>query len=247
MDNQILPSNSTLEEKTNIDRLPTPSISNVDLNPQHNNQKPILGNNLSNQPPPNQQPNQPIFNQPPQFNQQTNQPPIFNQPPPSQQPNQQPIFNQPPPNPQSNQQPNQPALNQPQNISVPIWTKQTIERLHHLLYSHTNIPLSSSESMFLNLWKQSEKETQTSQLSLSQFFMMVSLWGLSRIHTTEDLESRRQYGLFINHLQDAENSLLKAVQIHNKTKKELAPIGIPPSKKVFNLPITTQQITTVTL
>jgi len=62
------------------------------------------------------------------------------------------------------------------------------------------------------------------------------LWGLVRMHQTTDLESRRQYGVFVNHLQDAETALLKSIQIH---QKNVLAKSIPPSRIVQTLPIST--------
>jgi len=98
------------------------------------------------------------------------------------------------------------------------WTLQTMQRVETLLFSHVKQLPKISQPMFLNLLKQYETDPKDElQDSLSKFMLMVSMWGLVRMHNTTDLESRRQYGLFINHLQDAENALLKSIQISQKT------------------------------
>ena len=127
------------------------------------------------------------------------------------------------------------------SLSSPInpWIKQTIERLHHLFFSHANVPLSSSENVYANLLTQFQTNPQLTPLSVSHYFMMISLWGLARINTCEDSEARRQYGLFINHLQDAEGSLNKSFQIHQKIQHSITPV--PSSQVVQSLPLTIQQ------
>ena len=119
------------------------------------------------------------------------------------------------------------------------WSVQTLKRLDELFFSHAP-PSSASlaQPMFLNLLKQFESEPTPShtQESVSKFMLMISLWGLVRMHTTTNLESRRQYGVFVNHLQDAETALLKAIQIHQKS---LLTKSIPPSRVVQTLPIST--------
>lgn len=117
------------------------------------------------------------------------------------------------------------------------WTVQTLNRLETLFFSHTtNVP--HSQQMFANLLKQHELDPSIVSVteSISSFFLMVSLWGLVRMHQTTDLESRRQYGVFINHLQDAETALLKSIQIH---QKNVLAKSIPPSRVVQTLPIST--------
>ena len=120
------------------------------------------------------------------------------------------------------------------------WSVQTLKRLEELFFSHAP-PTSASlvHPMFLNLLKQFESETATSahtQESVSKFMLMVSLWGLVRMHTTTNLESRRQYGVFVNHLQDAETALLKSIQIQQKS---VLTKSVPPSRVVQTLPIST--------
>ncbi|NDJ15560.1 MAG: hypothetical protein EBY17_31035 [Acidobacteriia bacterium] len=92
-------------------------------------------------------------------------------------------------------------------------------------------------TMFANLLKQYEGEGRAATAeSLSYFFAMVAVWGLVRMAGSTDLEARRQYGLFVNHLQNAEGALLKALQIHQKS---LLAKAVPPSRVVTSLPITT--------
>jgi hypothetical protein len=100
--------------------------------------------------------------------------------------------------------------------SLNSWTQQTLERIHLLFYSHSDVPITSSESMYFNLKTQFEKDSRVDMMAISGFFLMNALWGLVRLEDTENLESRRQYGLFINHLQHAENCLLKAIQTSQK-------------------------------
>ena len=131
-------------------------------------------------------------------------------------------------------QPLQPSL-QPSPQFVNPWVKQTIERLHSLFYSHTNIPVSQSENDHINLLEQFSNNQNLNQLSISNFFMMVSLWGLVRINSCEDSEARRQFTLFMNHLQDAESALNKSIQIHQKIKQSIIPV--PASQRVQSLPL----------
>lgn len=123
------------------------------------------------------------------------------------------------------------------------WSVQTLKRLDELFFSHVLSPSASlAQPMFLNLLKQFESDPGTSitpshtQESVSKFMLMISIWGLVRMHTTTNLESRRQYGVFVNHLQDAETALLKAIQIHQKS---LLSRSVPPSRVVQTLPIST--------
>lgn len=118
------------------------------------------------------------------------------------------------------------------------WSMQTLKRLDDLFFSHNINPSSLSQPMFVNLLKQLESEPNpaNTQDSVSKFMLMVSLWGLARMHSTTNLESRRQYGVFVNHLQDAETALLKAIQIHQKS---ILTKSIPPSRVVQTLPIST--------
>lgn len=116
------------------------------------------------------------------------------------------------------------------------WEMQTTKRLETLFFSHTSIEVNGI-TMFANLLKQYEDDGKIVNIeSLSRFFLMISLWGLARLHNVSDLESRRQYGVFVNHLQDAETALLKAIQIHHKS---LLTKSIPPSRTVQSLPIST--------
>jgi hypothetical protein len=131
-------------------------------------------------------------------------------------------------------------------IAVNSWTRQTMERLHALFFSHTNqYMLQSTQTTFVNLFRQHASEGNNSSQAnkLSEFFLMVGLWGLVRMCATEDFESRRQFGLFVNHIQDAEHALLKAIQICQKGMVE--PNPIPSSQIVHSLPVTTQQITNI--
>lgn len=121
----------------------------------------------------------------------------------------------------------------PPNLSM--WTRQTLERLHNIFFSHTQKSMSTTENLFLNMWQQFEKDTQLNPSIISNFFIMVSIWGLVRMHQTEDMEARRQFGLFVNHLQDSENALLKSIQMSQKYKQEHNPI--PPTQKVATLPL----------
>lgn len=128
------------------------------------------------------------------------------------------------------------------------WARQTLEKVHNTFYSHTNqIPLSKSEELFLELLRQYQQtgEHVSSQLPspipISECFMWVALWGLSRMHVTDDFESRRQFNLFINHLQDAEQALLKSIQINKKTAPYTQPV--PSAQVVASLPVTMQQMT----
>ena len=116
------------------------------------------------------------------------------------------------------------------------WEIQTTKRLETLFFSHcTTDP--HSLALLTNLLKQYEDDGKlANQESVSRFFLMASLWGLSRIHTVTDLESRRQFGVFINHIQDAETALLKAIQIHQKTTFGKS---VPPTRIVSSLPIST--------
>ena len=136
------------------------------------------------------------------------------------------------PTPYQTQPPN-PTHISPQSLQ---WEIQTVERLHSLFFSHTtNVPISSSEQTWKALLQQIKTDDR-SQTHLSQFFNMVSLWGLVRIHGTEDLEARRQFGLFVGHLQDAEQTLLKAVQMTQKAQKQFS--QVPPTHVVSSLPLT---------
>jgi hypothetical protein len=126
------------------------------------------------------------------------------------------------------------------------WTLQTMQRVETLLFSHAKQLPKISQSMFLNLLKQYETDPKDEiHDSISKFMLMVSMWGLVRMHNTTDLEARRQYGLFINHLQDAENSLLKSIQISQKTTTSPTPNititqPVPASRVVqTSLPIST--------
>jgi hypothetical protein len=123
------------------------------------------------------------------------------------------------------------------------WSSQTLKRLDALFFSHSPNSGQLAPSMFLNLLKQFETDPTPSNMqeSVSKFMMMVSIWGLVRMHNTTDLESRRQYGVFVNHLQDAENALLKSIQIHQKSVKPATPAlsSLPPTRVVQSLPIST--------
>ena len=124
------------------------------------------------------------------------------------------------------------------------WSAQTLKRLDALFFSHSPHSPPIAQPMFLNLLKQFETDPTPSNMqdSVSKFMMMVSIWGLVRMHNTNDLESRRQYGVFVNHLQDAETALLKAIQIHQKTSQPSPKPGLsslPPTRVVQNLPIST--------
>ena len=120
------------------------------------------------------------------------------------------------------------------------WSSQTLKRLDALFFSHSPNSSQMASSMFLNLLKQFETDPTPSNMqeSVSKFMMMVSIWGLVRMHNTTDLESRRQYGVFVNHLQDAETALLKSIQIHQKSVKPSLS-SLPPTRVVQNLPIST--------
>ena len=127
-----------------------------------------------------------------------------------------------------------------------------MERLHALFFSHTNqFSIQSTQTTFVNLFKQyvteapqATSQQPTSQMNkLSTFFLMVAMWGLVRMCSTEDYESRRQFGLFINHIQEAEVALLKAIQISQKGVVETNPV--PSSQVVLSLPVTTQQVTNI--
>lgn len=160
----------------------------------------------------------------------------------------------------SNSQPSQPSLqpsslsnqvsiNQPPSTStrIPIdpWTIQTVERIHTLFGSHSSdISFQSVETVFNNLLKQYVDETKlngnVTHKSLSTFMIMVSLWGLVRMQNTTNLEARRQYGLFINHLQDAESCLLKSVQIQQRSPAPtMNSLPVSPSQRVTSLPLST--------
>jgi len=116
------------------------------------------------------------------------------------------------------------------------WEFQTTKRLETLFFSHSTTE-PNGISMLTNLLKQYQDDGKLANTdSLSRFFLMISLWGLARIHSVSDLESRRQFGVFVNHLQDAETALLKAIQIHQKT---IVNKSIPPSRTVQSLPIST--------
>ena len=126
----------------------------------------------------------------------------------------------------------------PASMSPPTqeWEIQTTKRLETLFFSHT-MSEPHGLAMFANLLKQYEDDGKIiNEDLLSRFFLMISLWGLARIHNVADLESRRQFGVFINHLQDAETALLKAIQIHHKT---LLAKSVPPTRTVQSLPIST--------
>lgn len=113
------------------------------------------------------------------------------------------------------------------------WTIQTMQRVETLLFSHAKQLPKISQPMFLNLLKQYETDPKDEiHDSLSKFMLMVSMWGLVRMHNTTDLESRRQYGLFINHLQDAENALLKSIQISQKTSSSPLNLSAVPTQPV---------------
>ena len=133
-----------------------------------------------------------------------------------------------------------PPLRPVNQTTVPLptqeWEIQTTRRLEALFFSHTtNEP--NGLLMFANLLRQYEDDGKIMNDDvLSRFFLMVSLWGLARIHNVSDFESRRQFGVFINHLQDAETALLKAIQIHHKT---LIAKSVPPTRTVQSLPIST--------
>jgi hypothetical protein len=117
------------------------------------------------------------------------------------------------------------------------WEIQTTKRLDTLFFSHSSADPQSLK-LLANLLKQYEEDGKlANQESVSRFFLMASLWGLSRIHTVTDLESRRQFGVFVNHLQDAETALLKSIQIHQKTN--IFSKSVPPTRIVSSLPIST--------
>lgn len=134
-----------------------------------------------------------------------------------------------------------------QSVPISQWSLQTINRIHSVFHSNDNSPPSASVSMFTNLNNQKNLMSQSppSEIhqSVANFFTMVSLWGLCRLHTTEDLESRRQYALFINHLQSAENCLLKSIEIKQKVDHQNSNHStlqsIPPTQTVDSLPLTT--------
>ena len=122
------------------------------------------------------------------------------------------------------------------SLSTQEWEVQTTKRLETLFFSHT-MSEPHGLAMFANLLRQYEEDGKIiNEDLLSRFFLMASLWGLARIHNVSDLESRRQFGIFINHLQDAETALLKAIQIHHKT---LQAKSVPPTRTVQSLPIST--------
>lgn len=125
-------------------------------------------------------------------------------------------------------------------MAAELWSVQTLRRLESLFFSHmapTQAP-PPLLAMFTNLLQQYEGDGKLATAeSLSYFFAMVAVWGLARMAGSTDLEARRQYGLFVNHLQDAEGALLKALQIHHKSR--LAVPSVPPSRVVASLPITT--------
>jgi hypothetical protein len=123
----------------------------------------------------------------------------------------------------------------PSPLNLSIWTRQTLERLHNIFFSHTQKPMSTTETLFVQMLQQFEKDLQLNPTIISNFFIMVSIWGLVRMHQTEDMEARRQFGLFVNHLQDSENALLKSIQMSQKYKQEHNPV--PPTQKVASLPL----------
>ena len=121
-------------------------------------------------------------------------------------------------------------------MSADQWCVQTMKRLEALFFSHTT-SVPNTQGMFTNLLTQFEKDGQpVTPESISAFFLTASLWGLTRMHQTADLESRRQFGIFVNHLQEAETALLKSIQIHQKSVENKP---VPPSRIVQTLPITT--------
>jgi hypothetical protein len=123
------------------------------------------------------------------------------------------------------------------------WTLQTMQRVESLLFSHAKQLPKISQPMFLNLLKQYEADPKDElHDSLSKFMLMVSMWGLVRMHNTTDLESRRQYGLFINHLQDAENALLKSIQLSQKT-----PATSTPSTTIITQPVPASRVVQTSL
>lgn len=159
--------------------------------------------------------------------------------------NQNPGLNQPQP-PQTHPQPPQTQSQPPATstrVSVNPWIKQTIERLHSLFFSHTNVPMISSENMYINLLEQFSQNPNVNQLTISNYFMAISLWGLVRVNACEDTEARRQFALFMNHLQDAENALNKSIQIHQKIQNSVVPV--PSSQRVQSLPLTVQHTTNI--
>lgn len=122
------------------------------------------------------------------------------------------------------------------------WGQQTLQRVESLFFSPWPLthPVPNVASMFAHLRQQYQQEPATSPAeSLSRFFVMVATWGLVRMVETQDLESRRQYGLFVNHLQDAETALLKAIQIHQRSLQR----PVPPSRVVATLPTATTTAT----
>lgn len=126
--------------------------------------------------------------------------------------------------------------------SIQPWTKQTLARIESLLFSHKLVASINSEQSFTNLSAQYNPPLQFSDVedTVSRFIAIAALWGLVRVNETPDLEARRQYGLFLNHLQDAQSALVKAIQIHQKT---MLTQTIPPTRVVANLPIATLSTT----
>ena len=165
--------------------------------------------------------------------------PIYSQQP--QQPQQQTTSSQ-----SSPQQSTNTNINTNIHVNIPqnSWVKNTMDRLHALFYSNeTNIVIKQTETMYMNHLSNNIRSS-VSSVDVSNHLMSCSLWGLSQVHGCEDSEARRQFTLFMNYIQSAENALQKSIQIHQKSQKNpFSPV--PPSQRVASLPVTVQQTTNI--
>jgi hypothetical protein len=124
-------------------------------------------------------------------------------------------------------------------VMISPWEQQIIEKVESIFLSHTNQkPRQSSESLFAQGVHQSAQQFGTTDkkiLHLSNLFISLSMWSLAQLKDTDNAEAKRQYGLFVNHLQSAENCMVKAIQIHNKDGIQNNPVT--PSQRVTSLPL----------
>lgn len=129
-------------------------------------------------------------------------------------------------------------------IQCNIWTKQTLDRLN--LIFQPNSYSQNIDTLFVKLMTQEEREKSShpSEVSSTNIMLSAGIWGLIKIFRTENVEVRRQFMRFINHLEEAEAALQKTLKINAQFPpviSQITPVNssqyLPPDHSVTTLPI----------
>jgi hypothetical protein len=100
-----------------------------------------------------------------------------------------------------------------QEVKCNLWARRAVDRTR-ILFEDASI---NTDQVFLEQMQHRDAEQNlTPGQRSANMTLRMSMWGLVRIHDTEHPAVRKHYLRFLEHLENAELSLQRALDIHQR-------------------------------